>query len=294
MTRLFLTNAVRGYCLTVALAIFLFTSSCLFGQDTLRTDSSTYVKPGRVAIVLAGSAAIITAAHVQNYNSWWKGERSTFHLNEDGRYNFLMDKYGHCYFTYLMSDLIGKSFHWSGINRSRAILYGSGLALAFQLYVEIEDGFTPNLGFSVGDAVADVVGAAYPVLQYHQPWLENVRMKFSVIPSERYKRGAYHTLIDDYESQYYWLSANIAELFPRVFKPFWPSFLCLTVGQGVKNLDGRGDGDREIFIGLDYDFTKLPGEGSFLSTVKHVMNFIHFPAPTIRVTPSLVAYGLRF
>ena len=250
-------------------------------------------EPGRVAIVAAGYAAIATVAHLQNYNSWWRGSRGAFHFGDDTARTLGADKLGHLYFAYLGSDIVGHALVWAGLDSLTAFLYSGIGSFAFQLYVEVEDGFHPELGFSMGDFTADAVGAAYPWFQHRYPILDNIRFKWNFIRSERFLQGRFRNVIDDYESQYYWIGMNVKELFPAVLPDFWPSFLGVALGYGVKNLD-RLDGDREFFLALDYDFTKLPGEGSFISAVKHALNYIHFPAPTIRLTPSAILYGLRF
>ncbi|TAK57248.1 MAG: DUF2279 domain-containing protein, partial [Bacteroidetes bacterium] len=196
--------------------------------------------------------------------------------------------------TYVTSDMISRSLHWSGIEPHEAYLYGGGLALAFQLYVEVEDAFHPELGFSVGDAAADIAGAAFPALKQHYPLFKPVTIKWSAIPSVRYNRGEYRTLLDDYESQYYWLSVNIEDALGDACPTIIPSFLNLAVGYGVKNLDGQGNGTPELYLSLDCDFTRLPGEGSFLSALKHILNYIHCPAPTVRLSPEITFYGVRF
>ena len=268
------------------------TISNITSDDSVNNSHIT-VNSSKLALVLGGSAALLTSAHLQNYNSWWKGERSSFHFGEDGTYTLGSDKLGHLYFTYLSSDIIGRSLQWYGIKTERALLYGASLSLAFQIYVEVEDGFTKVLGFSPGDAVADIVGACYPLLQHHDPWFQNFRLKWSVIPSEKYREGLYRTLIDDYESQYFWLSFNLSGTFP-VFQSFIPNFLNVAIGYSVKNLDNINGGERELFLGFDVDMTKLPGEGAFITTLKHALNYFHFPAPVVRLTPSVITYGLRF
>ena len=50
-----------------------------------------------------------------------------------------------------------------------------------------------------------------------------------------------------------------------------------------------------MFIGLDYDLKKIiPQTSHFLVTLSQVLNFIHFPAPAIKVSPNSVLYGLYF
>ena len=261
--------------------------------DSLHSANSNGIQSEKLAIVISGSMAIVTAAHIQNYNSWWKGERSAFHLGDGGGRTFGADKFGHFYFTYLSSDILWHSFQWAGIEKKHSLLLGAGLSLAFQLYVEVEDGFTKVLGFSAGDAMADVGGAFYPVLQSQVSWLENVRFKWSCYPSASYLDGKFRTIFDDYESMYFWLSFN-NNIFPEAIRTFIPAFLGIAIGYSIKRLNEQNDGVRELLIGLDYDFTRLPGEGSFLKSIKYVLNYIHFPAPTIRLTPSIIAYGLHF
>ena len=276
-----------------SLCVVVFFQSNANDIDSLVTNSQSEYHQERLAIVLSGSALILTAAHVQNYNSWWKGERSRFHFGDGGIRTLGADKTGHFYFTYISSDLLSHSFDWAGVERRKSLLYSAIMSLAFQLYVEVEDGFTKSLGFSGGDAIADVGGAFYPTLQYYVPWFENVQFKWSCYPSARFKAGSYNTIIDDYESMYFWLSFG-RKVFPSYVESILPSFLCVAIGYGVTGLDREDGGNRQLFIGLDYDFTQLPGKGSFLTALKHVLNYIHFPAPTVRITPRMICYGLHF
>ena len=107
-------------------------------------------------------------------------------------------------------------------------------------------------------------------------------------------RHEYRTILDDYESQYYWLSVNLQALLGESTATFVPTFLNVAIGYGVTNLDLKGGGDREFYLSLDLDVNRLPGSGGFLSAIKHVLNYIHLPAPAIRLTPSVITYGLRF
>jgi len=246
------------------------------------------------ALSWQGTAGIVSTAHLQNYNSWWHGERGRFHLGEDGTQYLHADKWGHFFFTYVTSDIISRSLIWSGVPKGEAFWYGGGIATAFQLYVEIEDAFHPELGFSLGDAFADLAGAVLPALQEDVPAFGPLSLKWSAIPSARYKDGSYRTLIDDYESQYYWLSWNIKDVVGKNCPSIIPGFLNIALGYGVKNLGEHGNGTPELYVGLDCDFRKLPGEGELLSTVKHVLNYFHCPAPTIRITHDIIFYWVRF
>ncbi len=263
-------------------------------DSSFQANPDTTISPLRLPLVIGVSAGIVTIAHIQNYNSWWKGELVPFHICHDEFASLHADKAGHFLFSLAASDLISKSFQWAGFERREAMLWGAGLSTAFQLYVEVEDGFHPDLGFSVGDAIADISGAVFPLLQDHYTFLQPISFKWSAIPSERYQRGAYRTVIDDYESQYHWLSVNIHDALGKDCPSFIPDFLNLALGYGVKNMDGKGNGTIELYLSLDCDMRKLPGKGDFLSSVKYLLNYIHVPAPTVRITPDITFYGIRF
>ena len=42
---------------------------------------------------------------------------------------------------------------------------------------------------------------------------------------------------------------------------------------------------------LDFDAEKLPGDNRLWKTVKHQLSYIHFPAPTLQLTPKLLGIG---
>ena len=60
------------------------------------------------------------------------------------------------------------------------------------MYVEIEDGYGANWGFSPGDAIADVVGASYYLGQYYFPVLKHIQPRVSYWPTDKVKSGDEH------------------------------------------------------------------------------------------------------
>ena len=267
--------------------------------DSANIPQEKNIHTTRLALVVGGAAGIIVVSHLQNYNSWWKGTLGPFHTSTgiDDGYSLGADKLGHFLFTYYAADAMGNSLVWSGLDSSKSFFYGSLAAFVFQMYVEIEDGFHPELGFSFGDAYADFLGASLPLLRLqpkYTSFFKAISPKWSASPSQRYKNHYFRSIIDDYESQYYWLSFNIRELWGESSPTFIPSFLNIALGYGVTNLDLKGSGEREFYLSLDCDWNKLPGKGDFLSALKHALNYFHFPAPTIRLAPSVIMYGIRF
>jgi hypothetical protein len=277
-------------------------------SDSLHLDSPTSenrakqkddIKYGRLAILGGGllTAGVIHQFYVQN--AWWKGYRGPFHFREDLHYARNVDKVGHFYAGMLTSYLGGKAMAWSGFREEKALWYGAGLGTLFELYVEIQDGFSTLWGFDRVDFAADVAGAMFPAAKYYIPFLQNVDMKFSYLPSnaEPPRSGPFQNekrlVVDDYEGQRFWLSFNVDNFLPSSLRPVWPDFLRIALGFGVRNLQS-GNGELEWYLALDYDLTKLPGDSGFLKALKEGLNFVHLPSPAIRFAPSVILYGLYF
>jgi len=186
---------------------------------------------------------------------------------------------------------------WCGFSRNSSVITGAILASLFELYIEFEDGFARDWGFSPGDAYADVIGAAWPVGQHFIPYLEHVQPKFSYWPSKALREGTSHRImIDDYDGQTAWMGIHVHGLLPCSWQKYWPSWLGFAVGISVRGVDDpAGRPERNILIALDYDMTKIiPGGTWFLDTLAKALNYIHFPAPAIRISPGYIAYGLYF
>jgi hypothetical protein len=241
--------------------------------------------------------ALLTTTLIINYyqrNAWWLGERAPFHFQNDWKYALNVDKVGHVYATTAAQYIFQKSFEWSGVSESKAVWYGAGLALLFELYIETQDGFHKEWGFSPGDAMGDAVGALYPVLQHYVPPLKNVKFKWSYWPSNELREGKKQMFIDDYQGQTYWISLSFYDWLPKSMQSWWPPFLGIAGGFAARNLNGGGSGERQYFIALDYDLTKLPGDSWILKTLKESGNFFHFPAPALRITPTATFFVLYF
>lgn len=268
---------------------------------SLAAPPRTEFHPVRLAIVGGGTAAAVVGFHFYQMNAWWKDLRGPFHIQDDWEYALHIDKAGHIYGGYILTHIATSMLDWVGVGEKNSVWFGATLGALYQLYVEFEDGFGLQWGFSPGDAMGDVIGAYYPVAQYYAPVLRNFNFKLSYVPTYELiheKPSSYghkpNIMIDDYEGQTYWLSVNVHGLLPEGAKPYWPEWLGFAVGFSVKKLNGIGGGEREFFLSLDYDLTKLPGDGWLWNGIKRALNFIHFPAPAIRVAPTAIYYGLYF
>lgn len=225
--------------------------------------------------------------HIYQRNAWWSSERTSFHFQNDWAYALWLDKVGHFYAATLLAHFFTSGLEAGNMQSEPAAVYGSLAGLAFQLYVEIEDGFGAQWGFSPGDAYADVLGSGYSLAQHYYPFLKNFQFKFSYYPSLKMREGLHKgNAIDDDEGQKYWLSFRMKNLLPEKVSDYWPSFLSLAVGMGVQNLDGNGGGQRTFYIALDLDAEQIPLYGKGWQFIKNTLNYIHFPMPGVRISPS--------
>jgi hypothetical protein len=244
---------------------------------------------------IIGSGVVV---HIYQANAWWKSKRTNFHFQNDWDYALWIDKVGHMYGTMIIGHGIASGFEAANLDPERSIIYGSTAALMYQLFVEIEDGFGPEWGFSIGDATSDLLGAIYPIGQYYFPYLKNFQLKFSYYPRQLQEKGIIagqkHIIIDDYEGQKFWLSVRMKEVLPNSISQYWPGFLNLALGMGVTGLDGKGGGQRNFYLALDFDTEWIPLFGPGWQFVKNTFNFFHFPLPGIRITNNVVLLGLCY
>lgn len=242
--------------------------------------------------------ATTTSIYIYQRNAWWSTNRSKFHFMNDWDYALWMDKVGHFYDGILVQHGVSSAFEAANFDYEKCVLYGAVGSFLFMTYVEIEDGFGSNWGFSPGDGIANTLGALYPVAQYYYPYLKNFQFKFSYYPDKLHKEGLIanqqHIIFDDYEGQKFWLSARMKEILPKNISKYWPEYLMLALGSGVKNLDGHGRGDRNYYIALDFDFETLPLHGQWWQFVKNTLNFLHLPMPGVRINNNVAFFGFLF
>ncbi len=252
--------------------------------------------------MLAGLSAVYFGAGLGVYlyqnNAWWANNRRSFHFIDDWEYVLWNDKLGHIWATLMLGHAFSVGLEAAEVDYETNIWVSSSAALLFQLFVEYQDGFASDWGFSRGDAYADLVGAAFPVIQYYYPPLYNYQMRFSYIPDRLGKEGLTPgqqvLVMDDYGGHKFWLAVKMENLLPESLKKYWPDFLMLSLGYGVRNLDGSGGGLSDLYISLDYDYEFIPLYGKFWQMVKNTLGYIKTPAPAIRITNGVAFFGLMF
>jgi len=264
----------------------------------VQTDTSASLNPVRLALVGGIVAVGATAIHLYQQNAWWRDARTSFHFREDLEYAMYMDKFGHLYASSVMTFIFSKSLQWCNMNEPSSLVWGAAGSTLFQTYVEIEDGFSAYWGFDRVDYAANLIGAWYPVLQYHVPVFKNFQFRFSYLPKNEGSAGAIpgqtKTMFDDYEGQTFWLTITPRGLFSEKSIGWWPDWLAIAGGVSVRD---NNSPDRYLvwFLAPDLDMTRIiPQDTPFLRTLGEALNFIHFPMPAVQVSPGVVWYGLYF
>jgi len=235
------------------------------------------------------------AVHIYQRNAWWKDQRRSFHFVNDATYALTIDKIGHFYAGSLLSHAFSSGLEAGNIQSEPAAIWGSVASFLFELYVEIEDGYGPNWGFSPGDAIGDFLGASFSLSQYYFPVLKNFQPRFSYLPSEEIKNGIHKgNMIDDYNGQKYWMSFRMKNILPEALSRYWPAFLMLSAGMGVRDIQEPEKRQREFYIALDLDAEEIPLYGRGWQFVKNTLNYFHFPMPGIRISPDAAFFVFCF
>jgi hypothetical protein len=262
----------------------------------------------RLGVFCGLSASVLAYSHLTQSSYHWSTSTS-FYTNfaDDWQYAHGADKFGHAFASNLISNVVSEGLMWSHVDTATALWCGFGAAIINQTLVEIRDGFskgrddtfTPYLGFSWGDMASNIFGASYPLLQHNIPFLRDTRLKYSLNPSHKIQQGGfYSSILDDYESEYHWLSVNIYDALPASAKKYWTPYINIAIGHSVKNIVDSPShytyaGNHELWLSLDYNIEALPGDTPLLQFLKKVLNVYKLPAPCVRILPSVTWYGIR-
>jgi hypothetical protein len=271
----------------------------LNGELTNRDSESRPVTTSIIGGIFLGTAVWL---HIHQRNAWWKNDRGNFHFQEDWAFALQVDKAGHAFGGYMTSYIMSEGLIASGFSWDDATLYGSLFGIVYQTYVETEDGFAKQWGFSPSDWYFDTIGPLFFLSQHYVPALQNITPKWQYVPSKWTGKPVIvrpSTFIDDYNSSTFWWSVNVYNLLPVKVKKYWLPWLNVAVGYGADAIDAKpipGEppdqlSKRRFVIGLDYNLIRLlPDGGSFWNWFRQSLNFIKLPAPAIEFSSS----GTRF
>ena len=285
------------------LVIFFVSSQNIFGQsDSLKVNKK------RVFIVGSSLAGALGGSYLYVQNSWWSEKQEPFHFDDgaDLTYALNVDKVGHFMGGLGASDVFSSSMKWAGMQEEQALWYGAAFGSGLQLAIEMKDAYAPYWGFSKWDLALGSAGSLFPVAQYYNDDLKAINFKFSYykqsdiyweLDRQRGKEPNKYAWQDDYPNQTYWLSVDVNHFTETCC---WPDWLNLAIGFGLDDTQYLNEsntkmgGNNEWYIALDYDIPKMLKKWNSPTgkKVKHWLNYVHLPAPTIRISPKLEFYPL--
>lgn len=251
-------------------------------------------RPGtRVAVAgvfVGGNAALYEYFR----RAWWSGERGEFTVNHDWGMEFRdQDKLGHALGGYHLARVGGGLLRAACVGDRKAIWWGAAYAAAFQLQIEIWDGFQDKYGFSPPDLLFNTAGAAYAVAQHEYPRLRAFKPTISYERTLALKRSPADAELRptvDYSGQTYWVSVDVEELLPQEQKRYWPGIVRFSVGRSITDWVNpetlrTQKASNLLVLSLDLDPERLPGNHPVWRTIKHQLSYYRFPAPAIVIGP---------
>ncbi len=270
-------------------------------SDTLDTKR-------RNAVVI--SEAVFTSAALVGLHQIWYAdyEKSSFQFKNDNNDWLQMDKAGHVFSAYHLGRMSAEMLNWSGVSKDDQLIYGAGYGFVFLTAVELFDAHSAEWGFSWGDVAANASGTALYVSQ-ELIWNEQrIIPKFSFhttkyadLRPELLGKSVSEQILKDYNGQTYWLSANVYSFVKTTKIPKW---LNVAFGYGAdgmisSNLNASNvlfnyERNRQFYLSLDVDLSKIETKSHFLKTVFSLFNTIKIPAPTFEINGSGKVKGYFF
>ncbi len=303
--------------------LVIFISSYTFSQH----DSINVFKIGnpyfqynqkRVKQLAYTQVIAYTANFASLYSLWYKDyPKSNFHFFNDLPEYLQVDKVSHMWGTYTAGNINMQMWKWAGVSKKKYVWLGGLSGLAYETVIEVMDGFSEHWGFSLADYGANVIGTGLLIGQ-ELAWNEQrITFKFGAhianypdpvvnnYLNRIYGKSKIERLLKDYNSQTYWLSANIKSFIPKAKVPNW---LNVAFGYGGQDMMGaRWDGIldanghhydtltynryRQWYLAPDIDLTRIKTKSKFLKTVLFVLNSFKFPTPSIELSQGRLKFN---
>lgn len=259
-------------------------------HDTL-SHRRQWIVGGTNAVLWAGSTIMLNEIWYKDY------PRSAFHTFNDAGEWRNMDKCGHAYTAYQLSNVQYAAWRWAGVKDRTAVWLAGGISWGYQMTVEVLDGFSSEWGFSFADVTANTTGSGLFIAQQLLWNEQRIRLKFG------YRSSPYaalrpnvlgstfpERLLKDYNAQSYWLCASPA-LFWKGETAF-PKWIQLSFGYSADQML-KGDSNTysiggttyrarsEYALSIDIDWSKLPIRRPWLRQLVKPLNAIKIPFPAV-------------
>lgn len=269
-------------------------------------------QPGNRLWLVAGTHAALWGGSYIALNKAWYADypKEHFHFFNDNGEWLQMDKAGHVWTAYQMSRFSAALWTWAGLGHQKSTWLGGISGVAYQSIIEIQDGFSSEWGFSWGDMAANITGSALYVAQELAWHEQRLQLKLSYWPydyntpelrarrDQLFGNSIPERMLKDYNSQTYWLSANLRSFLPGSQLPKW---LNLAVGYAAEGMLGGMENKwidkgglphnrpdiartRHFYLSPDIDLTKIKTKSRFLRSAFFILNMIKIPAPALELS----------
>ena len=285
-------TGVTCSCALLYLLIPLY--SLTFLHANAQKDSSS-VDRKKLKTLIISSAVGYTAGLATLNHLWYKNtERQSFRFFNDNAEWKQVDKAGHFFNSFLLSDISSRALQSANVKSTKSDIVGALSGFLLTVPIEIFDGFSDGYGASVGDVVADAAGPvfflgqkfAWGQVRIH-PKLSFQRTGYPRLRPELLGDNLLSEIVKDYNGQTYWLSFDIDK-----FTPF-PRWLNLAVGYGVHDMIYARDAQnhqhgfnpyRQYYVALDIDLTGIQTRSKWVKALLYMVNTVRLPAPAIELS----------
>ena len=127
------------------------------------STSSVENKPNHTARNIALASGALYGVALYGLNKTWYQEfpRTEFHFFNDNQEWKQLDKVGHFYSSFHISQASIHLFQKAGMSQKKAHLWGGMMGFLILAPIEILDGFSEEYGASGGDLIANAIGSGY-------------------------------------------------------------------------------------------------------------------------------------
>lgn len=242
----------------------------------------------RSIILLSSTYAGIS---VYTYYSWYYQYNSgKFHFFDDSREWLAMDKVGHFFSAYSLTNFNSDLLK----NCSQSRIASPIMTFSYLASIEVMDGFSEGWGFSISDLLFDLAGIMAASFLH-----DDVQFKFSFHQTkwanqrpELLGNNLGQQILKDYNGQTYWISMPFSRI-----DNYLPDFLMFSFGYGAEAMIYGSSYEQDIilpelnsyrqfYLSLDINWWKIINQ-TIIGKWKYIfypLKYIKTPMPTIELS----------
>ena len=236
-------------------------------------------------------SSIYAGISVYTYYSWYYQYNSgKFHFFDDSREWLEMDKVGHFFSAYSLTNLNNDLLE----NCTQSKISSPIITFTYLASIEIMDGFSEGWGFSISDLLLNVAGIMAATFLN-----DDVQLKFSFHQTkwaqqrpELLGNNFGQQMLKDYNGQTYWISIPISKIDNN-----FPDFLMFSFGYGAEAMIYGNPYEQDIvmsdlvpykqfYLSIDIDWWKIINQTNIgkWKYIFYPLKYIKTPMPTIELS----------